>query len=37
MAKDDYFVILYVLLDYLYNCIKKGEKPDLKFLNKLLN
>lgn len=33
MAKDDYFVILYVLLDYLYTCLKKGENPDLNFLN----
>ena len=33
MAKDDYFVILYVLLDYLYTCIKSGENPDLNFLN----
>lgn len=29
MASDDYFVIVYQLLDYLYNCLKKGEKPDL--------
>lgn len=28
MAKDDYFVIIYQVLKYLYSQLKKGEKPD---------
>ena len=28
MAKDDYFVIVYRLLKYLYDCLKKSEKPN---------
>lgn len=28
MAKDDYFVIVYQVLKYLYDCLKKGEKPE---------
>ncbi|MBS4462826.1 MULTISPECIES: YjcQ family protein [unclassified Facklamia] len=28
MAKDDYFVIVYQLLKYLYECVKCGVKPD---------
>ncbi|MCI8510814.1 MAG: hypothetical protein HFE83_02310 [Lachnospiraceae bacterium] len=28
MAKDDYFVIVYRILSYLYECFKQGEKPD---------
>ncbi len=28
MARDDYFVIVYQVLKYLYDCLKKGEKPD---------
>ncbi|CRH93274.1 YjcQ protein [Chlamydia trachomatis] len=27
MAKDDYFVIVYQVLKYLYSQLKKGEKP----------
>jgi hypothetical protein len=30
MAKDDYFVIAYRLLKYLYDCLKKGKPPDMK-------
>lgn len=29
MAKDDYFVIAYRILSYLYACFKAGELPDL--------
>lgn len=32
MEKDDYFVIVYQLLKYLYDCLKKGEKPEKYFL-----
>lgn len=28
MAKDDYFVIVYQILSYLYQCLKKGEAVD---------
>ena len=28
MAKDDYFVIVYKMLDYLYDCLKKGREPE---------
>lgn len=28
MAKDDYFVIVYRILAYLYQCFKAGEAPD---------
>ena len=28
MAQNDYFVIVYQLLKYLYECLKKGEKPE---------
>lgn len=28
MAKDDYHVIVYWLLSYLYDCLKKGKTPD---------
>ena len=28
MARDDYFVIVYRLLKYLYDCLKKSKKPD---------
>ena len=29
MAQDDYFVIVYQVLKYLYDCLKKGEKPEV--------
>lgn len=29
MAKDDYFVIAYRILDYLYQCFKQGVQPDM--------
>lgn len=28
MAKDDYFVIAYRIMTYLYACLKSGEQPD---------
>lgn len=27
MAKDDYFVLVYRILKYLYGCFKDGERP----------
>lgn len=32
MAKDDYYVIVYQILSYLYVCLKKGEKVDAEKL-----
>lgn len=32
MAKDDYFVLAYKLLKYLYKCLKAGVKPDFSYL-----
>lgn len=31
MAKNDYFVVAYRILAYLYECFKAGEKPDIDF------
>ncbi len=31
MAKNDYFVISYRILTYLYECFKAGEKPNIDF------
>lgn len=28
MSKDDYFVIVYQVLKYLYECLKDGKTPD---------
>lgn len=33
MAQDDYFVIVYKLLKYLYDCLKKGGHPSSEILN----
>ena len=33
MAKDDYFVLAYILLKYLYKCLKSGARPDYSYLN----
>lgn len=33
MSRDDYFVIVYQVLKYLYDCLKKGERPDKDLLN----
>lgn len=32
MAKNDYHVIAYRILAYLYACLKQGEKPNLEYL-----
>lgn len=32
MKKDDYFVIIYRILAYLYECMKAGEQADLGYL-----
>lgn len=32
MAQNDYFVIVYRVLKYLYDCLKKGEKPEVEYL-----
>lgn len=32
MAKDDYFVIVYQLLKYLYDCLKEGNRPEADHL-----
>ena len=32
MEKDDYHVIVYRILIYLYACLKEGEKPNLDYL-----
>ena len=33
MAKDDYFVIAYKILKYLYECLKQGKQPDMGVLD----
>lgn len=33
MAKDDYHVLAYRILAYLYACLKDGTKPDLNYLS----
>ena len=30
MAKDDFFVIAYRILAYLYQCMKEGERPNME-------
>lgn len=32
MAENDFFVIVYRVLKYLYDCLKKGEKPEAEYL-----
>lgn len=32
MAKNDYYVLVYRVLMYLYNCLKKGEDVDVSKL-----
>lgn len=34
MAKDDFHVIVYQILAYLYNCLKNGEKVNSEKLSK---
>ena len=33
MAKDDYFVLAYKVLAYLYACLKAGESPSGEYLH----
>lgn len=33
MAKDDYFVIAYRIMAYLYACLKAGEQPDFNIIS----
>ena len=33
MAKDDYFVLAFRLLSYLYACLKEGKRPDMEYLS----
>ena len=33
MASNDYFVVIYYILKYLYECMKSGVKPDEDVLN----
>jgi hypothetical protein len=35
MAKDDYFVIVYQVLWYLYDCLKKNQQVDAALLSGL--
>lgn len=30
MAKNDYYVIAYLMLSYLYECLKSGVTPDIQ-------
>ncbi|AME03325.1 YjcQ family protein [Selenomonas sp. oral taxon 136] len=30
MSKDDYHVLAYQLLSYLYDCLRRGEAPDVE-------
>lgn len=32
MAKDDYHVLAYRILTYLYQCLKEGAVPDLDYI-----
>ena len=33
MKKDDYFVVSYKILAYLYECLKAGEEPDMEVIS----
>ncbi len=33
MAKDDYFVLVYKFLSYLYKCLKGGRSPQESYLH----
>jgi len=33
VSRDDYFVIVYKLLKYLYECLKKSKYPDINVLD----
>ena len=32
MAQNDYFVIIYRVLKYLYDCLKAGNQPEIAYL-----
>lgn len=32
MSRDDYFVLVYQILAYLYTCLKEGQQVDPKYL-----
>ena len=32
MAKNDYFLLVYRVLAYLYECVKQGQRPDPEYL-----
>lgn len=33
MSKDDYHVLAYKILAYLYECLKQGEHPSVEYLS----
>ncbi len=35
MAKDDYYIIAYRLMAYLYSCLKAGEKQNIDYIYSL--
>lgn len=37
MSKDDYFVIVFKVLSYLYKCVKEGVKPSAEKARELAN
>ena len=32
MSRDDYFVLVYQILAYLYTCLKEGQQADPDYL-----
>lgn len=32
MSRDDYFVLVYKILSYLYKCLKQAKKPNIDYL-----
>lgn len=32
MAEDDYYVVAYRILAYLYVCLKEGKQPDISYI-----
>lgn len=37
MARNDYHVIVYKILAYLYYCLKNGERPDREHINEMMD
>jgi len=33
VARDDYFVVVYRILAYLYACLKEGKDPDIAYIS----